>query len=179
MGTGTDTAALIIDVQGKLAELMHDRDALFDGLTRFIRGVRILDLPILWTEQYPEGLGRTTPEIAELLRPLEPIAKRSFSCMGDDGFRAALTALGPRRLLLAGIETHICVYQTARDLAAEGYAGDLVADAVSSRTQQNRAIGLERMRLAGVKVTSVESALFELLGTARDPRFREILKVVK
>ncbi|NQT50550.1 hydrolase [bacterium] len=170
---------LIVDVQGKLAELMHDRDALFDNLRRLIQGARALGLPIVVTEQNPDGLGPTRAEIADLLADVVKIPKHSFSCCGEPQFVAALAALGRTQVLLAGIETHICVYQTAVELVEAGCEVEIVADAVSSRTAANRAIGLEKARDAGATVTCVETALFEMLRTAEAPAFKAILNAVK
>jgi len=174
-----DAVGVIIDVQGKLAQSMHERDALFDNLQRLVRGLKLLGIPLLWTEQYPQGLGPTIPELAALLQPSAAISKVSFSCSGCPAFRDALRALGRRQVLLAGIEAHVCVFQTARDLAAEGFEVHVVADAVSSRRAENARLGIERMRAAGAQMTGVESALFELMKTAEHPRFREMLQVVR
>ncbi len=175
-----DQAALVlIDVQGKLASLMHEREALFDHLQRLIQGVRALDLPVLWLEQYPQGLGPTVPEVARLLSDLQPLAKTSFSAWGCAAFRDRLAATGRRQILLAGIEAHVCVYQTAVDLLAAGYSVEVVCDAVSSRTAANRQLGLERMRAAGALWTGVEMALFELLRTAEAPAFKTLARLVK
>jgi len=176
----TDSVALaVIDVQGKLAHAMHDKDALFDAIGRLVRGCRVLDVPIVWAEQYPQGLGPTVPEVARHLEGLSPIAKNAFSCWGDEGFRAAMDATGRRQVLVCGIETHICVYQTARDLLAAGREVEVVVDAVSSRTPANKEIGLARMREAGARPTSVEMALYEMLGRAGGDRFKQILQIVK
>lgn len=174
-----DQAVLVVvDVQGKLARLMHEADALLADLAKLIRGARVLGLPVLVTEQNPEGLGPTVPELADLL-PEPRIAKFAFSGCGEEAFTRALDATGRRQVLLAGIETHICVYQTAADLAARGYEVHVVADGVSSRTARNREIGLEKMRASGAAVTSVETALFELLGVARGEKFKALLGIVK
>ncbi len=174
-----NTTLLIIDVQGKLAHSMHAKNALFDNIKRMIRGVQILNVPILWTEQYPDGLGPTIPEIAGLLSNLKPISKFSFSCCDNDLFMQRLEGLHPENVLMAGIEAHICVYQTARDLVRSGYRVEIIADAVSSRTPENKQIGLEKCNQAGTTVTGTETALFELLKTAKDDRFKDILKIVK
>ena len=135
-------------------------------------------MPILWAEQNPQGLGATVREIASLL-PGRPIPKRSFSCCGESRFMQALTDLGRRQVLLAGIEAHVCVYQTAMDLMERGFEVHVVADAVSSRTILNKDIALRTMRDAGASITSVETALFELLRVAEGEKFKEILKIVK
>ncbi len=179
MLTREATVLVVIDVQGKLAQLMHDKTALFENVGRMIQGVQILDLPILLTEQYPEGLGPTIPELAGLLPGVEPLTKTAFSCCGDEKFNAAFNALGRDQVLLTGIETHVCVHQTALDLLDSGKEVQIVADAVSSRTSENRRIGLEKMRHAGAIITSTEAALFELLRAAEGPQFKAISKLVK
>jgi nicotinamidase-related amidase len=180
MLTIDNTALLVIDVQGKLAQLMHQKEVLFDNLAKIIKGAQVLELPIIWTEQVPEKLGQTTPEIAELLAPsAEPISKASFSCCSVQPFMTALERSKRRQILVTGIETHICVYQTTVDLLAQGYEVQVVADAVSSRTAANRQLGLERMKQAGAALTSTEMALFELLRVAEGDRFRQISKIVK
>ncbi|MFO7871542.1 MAG: hydrolase [Kiritimatiellia bacterium] len=173
------TVLAVVDVQGKLAESMHDKESLFNNLRKLIQGIHVLGVPVLWTEQNPEGLGPTVPDIAELLADLNPIPKTSFSSWRNGQFARALGDLKRSNVLLAGIETHICIYQTAVDLLREGYTVETVADAVSSRTPRNREIGLLKIRDAGIALTSVETALFELLGTAKTSEFKDILRIVK
>ncbi|MEA1959125.1 MAG: hydrolase [Chloroflexota bacterium] len=173
------TALVIIDVQEKLSRAMHEKDKLFDSLQRLIEGARILDIPIVLTEQNPNGLGPTAPELALLLAGVEPITKFSFSCCGEDGFNDALATLGRRQILLTGIEAHVCVYQTAVDLIDAGYEAHVVIDCIDSRTPENKALALDKMKHAGAEITSVEIALFELLKTAADPKFKGISKIVK
>jgi nicotinamidase-related amidase len=175
-----DTALVVIDVQGKLAQLMSHKEALFDNLQKVIKGAQVLELPIIWNEQLPEKLGPTIPEIAHLLaNTTQPITKASFSCCGNPPFMDALKATQRKQVLLTGIETHVCVYQTCRDLLDLGYEVQVVSDAVSSRSPENRQIGLERMHEAGATLTSTEMALFELLRVAEGPRFKEITRIVK
>ncbi|MDA0745956.1 MAG: hydrolase [bacterium] len=173
------TALALIDVQGKLASLMVEKESLFRNLRILIQGAQVLELPIFWMEQYPEGLGPTVPEVAELLAGVEPISKLCFSACGKTEFLDGLRQRQVRQVLVAGIETHICVYQTARNLLDLGFHVEVVADAVSSRTQQNRNIGLEKMACAGAEITSVEMALFELLREAGTPQFKQIARLVK
>lgn len=174
------TALVVIDVQGRLAQVMSQKETLFENLQKLIKGVQVLDLPIIWNEQLPEKLGPTSPEIAELLsRSTQPIAKASFSCCGNPPFMDALKATGRKQVLLAGIESHVCVYQTCVDLLNLGYEVQVVSDAVSSRAPENRQLGLARMQQAGATLTSVEMALFELLRVAEGPKFKEITRIVK
>ena len=175
----TNTALAIIDVQGKLATLMHEREQLYENLQILVRGVCALELPILWMEQYPEGLGPTIPELSELLGDQVPLPKLSFSACGQSEFVQHLLQSGRKQVLIAGIETHICVYQTARELLDRGYEVEVVEDAVSSRTAANKRVGLEKIRSAGAEITSIETALFELLREAGGPQFKEIARLVK
>ena len=179
MLTVDNTVLLIVDVQGKLAHLMHEKKHLFENITKIIKGAQSLGVPILLAEQNPDGLGPTIPELIGLFTVPKPISKSSFSCCGNDRFLKELKALQPENVLMAGIETHVCVYQTARDLIKADYTVEIIADAVSSRTVENKCIGLEKIRDAGAHITSVETALFELLGTAEGDRFKEILNIVK
>jgi len=170
---------LIIDVQGKLATLMHDTDAYLAHLKIMIQGAKILGLPILWAEQLPDKLGPTVAEIADLMPDLQPIAKYSFSCFGNDQLRQALLASGRNQVLLTGIETHICVYQTALDLLRMQKEAHIVCDAVGSRTTINKALGLDKMKQAGAALTSTETCLFELMQHAHCPGFREVVSLFK
>ncbi|OQA34141.1 MAG: Vibriobactin-specific isochorismatase [Betaproteobacteria bacterium ADurb.Bin341] len=179
MFTQQESALVLIDIQGKLAESMQEREALFDNLVRLTRSAALLQLPILWVEQSPEKMGRTIAPLAELLSGHEAIAKTSFSCCGEPAFMQALKQSGRRQLILTGIECHVCVFQTAANLLAAGYEVQTVADAVSSRTLANRQIGLERMRALGAQITSTEMLLFELMKTANHPQFRDIAKLVR
>ena len=179
MLTTATTVLVVVDVQGKLAQLMHGREALFAALSKIIRGARALALPILWIEQNPERMGPTIPEVRDLLPDLTPIPKMSFSCAAEPRFMEALRKTGCRQALLAGIEAHVCIAQTAVHLAETGWQVEVASDAVSSRTAENKALGLEKIRVAGGRMTSVEAALFEMLGTATHPAFKEVLKIVK
>jgi len=172
------TALVVIDVQEKLYRLMHQKEALLDKLQRMIRGAKAIGLPVVWAEQYPEGMGPTLPELAELIDG-RPIPKKTFSLMAHPPLAEAFAATGADELLLVGIETHVCVYQTARDLLARGKKVEVVADCVSSRTASDRQLGLDRIAQEGGKLTSMEMALFELLGKAEGPAFKEVLQIVK
>ncbi len=173
------TVLVIVDVQGKLAHLMYEKKRLFENLQKVIKGIQVLEVPLLWVEQNPEGLGPTIPEVASLLSDIQPISKLSFSCCRNDRFMQALKASNRSQVLIAGIETHICIYQTAVDLMDLEYDVQVVTDAVSSRTAEDREIGLQKMRDANISLTSTETALFELLKVAGGTRFKEILKIVK
>ena len=173
------TVLIVIDVQEKLARAMYDRENLVKKASQMANGARILGIPVIWTEQNPDGLGPTVREVRDYLGDSQPVVKFSFSCCGEAKFVEALEACGRKQALILGIECHVCVFQTAIDLLAMGYEAHVVSDAVSSRTAENRTIGLERLKQAGVVITSVEMALFELLKVASGDEFKQILKVVK
>jgi nicotinamidase-related amidase len=144
-----------------------------------VRGARVLGLPTLVTEQYPKGLGRTVPEVTAHLDEVEPIEKVCFSAVQADGFSRELQDTRRDQVLLCGIESHVCVNQTAEDLLADGIEVHVAQDAVTSRTAENRALGLHKMERSGATVTSVETALFELVRQAGTPEFKEVQALVK
>ncbi|MBA7542527.1 hypothetical protein ES705_34850 [subsurface metagenome] len=158
---------------------MYDKNSLFVNLQRIIRSAQTLNIPILWAEQIPEKLGPTVPEISNLLTDQQPITKVSFSCCGEERFMKNLNTLNRKEILIAGIEAHICVYQTVMDLLASGYGIHVLSDAVSSRTLANKEVGLNIMKESGAKIQSVEMILFELLKRAEGDHFKEIIKIVK
>ena len=174
-----NTILVIVDVQGKLAQIMYDREDLFKNMQILISGAKLLEIPIIWMEQLPDKLGSTIPEIQELLPEMKPIVKNIFSCARNDEFNVRLQKFHVHDIILAGIESHVCIYQTAMDLLDQDYAVHVAADAVSSRTERNKQLGLDRMLLEGVVQTSVEMVLFELQGVAQGERFRELVKLVK
>lgn len=174
-----DSALVVVDVQGKLAQLMHEKDILFKNVQILIKAAGILDIPILWCQQCPESLGPTIPEIAELLTDSHPIDKAAFSCCGAPDFNDALNKLSRRCMILCGIETHVCIYQTAADLLAAGYSVEVIADAVSSRTLANKQIALQTLAAKGASISSTEMTLFDLLKTAEHPKFKQIAKLIK
>jgi nicotinamidase-related amidase len=179
MLTPDTTAFLLVDVQGRLAEAMHGREALYDNLQRLVQGLQALEVPIVWVEQNPERLGPTVTPVANVLRDVEPVPKMSFSACGEPRVVEALARLGRKRVLVAGIETHVCVYQTVVHLLERGYEPHVVTDAVSSRTPANVELGLDRIRSASGILTGTEMCLFELLGDATHPAFKQILGLVK
>lgn len=174
------TILLVVDVQGKLAQLMTQREQLFKNLERMVQGAQILELPIIWTEQVPEKLGPTIPSLAKLLHESTyPIPKASFSCCLTPQFQQALQQIDRCQILMTGIETHICIYQTGIDLLDAGYEVQVVGDAVSSRRADNNELALDRLQQAGARLTSTEMALFELLRIAEGHKFKAISKLIK
>lgn len=174
-----NTILVVVDVQEKLWAAMYEKESLRDNTVRIVTGAKILEVPIVWTEQNPKGLGPTLPEVSELLTDSGPVTKLSFSCCGEPEFMKQLEALNRKQILITGMESHVCVYQTVADLVTRGYEVQVVSDAVSSRTPENRAIGMERSKASGASVTSTETALFELLKAAEGDKFKQMLKVVK
>lgn len=170
---------IVTDVQGKLASIMHERDELYHSLEILIEGAKVLNLPILWVEQYPQGLGPTVPEIAAHLKGLEPYPKKTFSLLRDPFILKAFKEINRPQVILSGIETHVCIYQTSLDLLNMDVETHIPEDAVSSRTFTNKRIGLEKIVRAGGHSTSVETSLFELLGVGEGEEFRKIIRLVK
>ena len=174
-----ETVLVVVDVQGKLAQLMYEKSRLFKSVRALARGARILGIPMILTEQVPEKLGPTIPEVRELMSDCDPIWKNTFSCVREGAFKERLDELARRNVIIAGIETHVCVYQTVRDLLERGNHVEIVTDAVSSRSAENRNIGLTRMKSEGAYLTSVEMVLFELQEVAKGEEFRELSKLIK
>jgi len=174
-----DAVLVVVDIQGKLATLMDRKEEFYANIVRMIRGAQVLEIPIIWNEQLPDKLGPTIDEIKDALPGQTPLVKRTFSCCGNPDFLSEIKAIGHRQVILAGMETHVCVYQTALDLLDDGYEVYVVADAVSSRSAENKRIALDAMRDAGIKITSVEMSLFEMIQVAEGNKFKEVIKIVK
>jgi isochorismate hydrolase len=137
-----------------------------------------LGLPVLATEQYPKGLGPLIPEVKDIL-PSPPLEKVHFSCGADPAFAAALEKTGRRQVIVCGMETHVCVFQTVRDLLSHGYEVHVCSDAVSSRTEEHRRTGLDLCRQAGAIVTTAETAIFDLLHQAGTAEFKKVSPLVR
>ncbi len=174
------SVVLVIDIQSRLAPAMPQ-----DALARVVKYTRALcgaakelGLPVLATEQYPKGLGPVVPEVREVL-PSPPLEKVHFSCGADPAFAAALEKTGRRQVIVCGMETHVCVFQTVRDLVAHGYEVHVCADAVSSRMEEHRRVGLELCREAGAVVTTAETAIFDLLHRAATEEFKKVSPLVR
>lgn len=172
---------VIIDVQERLFNAMDTelRDEMIRNIKVLGAAAGRLGVPVVVTEQYPRGLGRTLPELRELVGGVTPIEKTAFSCCRVDGFTDRLRALGAEPVILVGMEAHVCVLLTALDLLRQGFRLSVVADAVCSRTPANRELGLAQARQAGAVVTATETVVFELLGRADTDAFREIAKLLR
>jgi nicotinamidase-related amidase len=174
-------ALVVVDIQEKLLPPIFQKDQLVSNSKLLIRAAGVLKIPAVISTQYAKGLGQTVPEIASLLPETEAIDKDRFSCFGSDAFCALLKRLPGNRntLLLCGMESHICVMQTALGALREGYIVHVASDAVSSRTEWNWKVGLERMRAAGAVISSTEMMIYELLRSSSSPAFKEMLPHLK
>ena len=172
---------LVIDIQAKLLPAIRNREELVRNSQVLIRLAGVVGIPVLLSAQYVRGLGETVPEIAELLPGVPAIEKTSFGCFGSDDFRTALRQLPGQRttLLLCGIESHICVTQTALGALQNGYMVHVASDAVGSRTELNWRLGLERMDAAGCVLSSTEMMMYELLRRSGTAQFKEMLAFIK
>ena len=170
---------VVIDVQDKLTALMHEKDIFLKNIQILIQAAQVLDIPILWSEHVPQRIGPTVESVRRLMSCLKPVVKVSFGCCGAKQFTDALAASKRRQVILTGLETHVCVYQTAAQLLESKYAVQVVADAVSSRASFNKQIGLGRIQSLGGVITSTEMILFELLKTAEHGQFRNVLDLVR
>ena len=184
-----DAILVAIDFQEKLMTGMQDKEKLQETMARLIKGCRIFGVPIIVTQQYTKGLGPTTEKIATALteeisetlpaQDLTPVEKTTFSAMKEPAFVKALAETGKKTVIITGMETHICVQQTAIDLIEAGYNVFGAFDCMSSRTRENKEFGQLRMTQSGVIVTGYESVLFELLGGSQDANFKQIATIVK
>lgn len=168
-------ALVVVDVQEAFREAVGEFDAVARNVGALAAGARTLGLPVVVTQQYPRGLGETVPEVAAHLSGVPRLDKLAFSACRADGFDLG----GREQALVCGIETHVCVSQTVHDLLERGIEVHVATDAVSSRTAANRRVGLAKMERAGAVVSSVETALFELVREAGTEEFRAVQRLVK
>lgn len=175
-----NSALVVVDIQEGFRAVIPDFAKLAARVAIAVRGFQLLDLPILVTEQYPKGLGRTADEIKQALSvDTQAYEKTAFSSCRASDFVDKLTEFGVKQVVLCGLEAHICVNQTAHDLLERGFQVHLLCDAISSRFEYNRLAGLAKMTRSGAIESSVEMALFELMGDARHPKFKEIQALIK
>lgn len=178
----SDAFLLVIDVQQNLMPVIHGAPEVERNIDRLVRGCNALGVPVIVTEQYVKGLGATATIVRKALEEsgvYKPIEKMCFSAHGCAEFSQVLRELARTQVIVCGIETHICVYQTVTDLLAAGYEVTLIADALSSRTAENKEIALRRMQSEGAKLSSTEMALFELLVISGTDEFRAVSRLVK
>jgi|TARA_Y100001970_G_scaffold31410_1_gene39021 nicotinamidase-related amidase len=174
-----DTGLIVIDVQGKLARLVDNSDAMINSIATMIRAMQTLGIPVLFVEQLPDKLGATVEELNQFIPAGEAFAKATFSALRTEGIEQQVKALNRSQWLVCGIEAHICVYQTVIDLLASGKQVHLLSDCVSSRNPANKQLALQKMQSAGAQLTGVEMALFELLERADTEQFKSILPLIK
>ncbi len=172
------TALLVIDVQERLMPVIHEQEKIFANVNKLLRGAEILSLETIITEQYPKGLGNTCKEV-EIGEGKTLIEKVCFSCMQSESVTEQLKLTNKKSLIVCGVESHICVLKTTLDALQQGYEVHVVADAVSSRTAENKQIALDRMRQAGAFIVSTEMVLFMLLDKAGTDEFKAISKLIK
>lgn len=168
-----------VDIQERLFPFISNKEELEKNLNILIKGLILHEIPIIVNEQYKKGIGETIPSIRELTDDYPHFEKTTFSCCGQEDSLAAIKASGKKYVILAGIETHVCVLQTALDLLEEGLQPVLVTDCVNSRKEKDKEMAISRLIQAGVIPTTYESLLFELTVNAKHPVFKEISKLVK
>ena len=174
-----NAALLIIDIQERLAVVMDKIERVVRNTLHLGELAKMLNIPVVVTEQYPKGLGKTLPEIQSALPASLPIEKVSFNCCGEESFNEQMKRLGKKKIIVTGMETHICVLQTSLGLIQAGFDVHLVTDAVCSRTKANWRSGLELIRDAGGVLTNTETVLFQILGVAGTPEFKAISNRIK
>ncbi len=174
-----NTGVILIDVQGKLAKIVHESDKLIANIARFIEGAQILDLPIIWLEQYPKGLGKTVEQISSLMPDNKPIEKFTFNCYADEKVKQAVDNSQRTKWLVCGIEAHICVYQTSMGLLTNNFEVEVLTDCISSRLEENVKFATAKLQSKGVGLTNTEMCFYELLKSSKHPKFKEILPLIK
>ena len=172
------TALLVIDIQDRIYKVMRKHERMLENVSKLIKGAKVLDLPIYYTEQYPKGLGETVSFLKEELQG-EAVQKLSFSCFGAENLFKELKDSNISQVVVCGIESHVCVQQTVLDLLANEFQVNLPANAVSSRNKMDYEIAIKRMENKGAEVTTTEAVLFELLEVSGTPEFKQISALVK
>ena len=178
-----DAVLIVVDIQERLVPAIHPElyERALKNMKIAIEAAGTLGLPIVLTEQYPRGLGRTVPDVMKALegKPFQLVEKLTFSCARDEGFLSTLADTGRRQAILIGMETHVCVYQTSVDLTHAGYEVFVLDDAVSSRFLHNYQSGIAALRDAGIVVVSTETAVFQLMKVAATPEFKKISSLLR
>lgn len=173
------TVLVVVDIQERLFPHIHNNDSVLAKCQTLIQGIELLNIPTIVTEQYVKGLGKTVQPIVESLKNYDPVEKMTFSCCGEPNFNIKIEERYRENVLICGIESHVCVLQTAIDLQDAGHRPIVVADAVSSRNPIDKEYALQRLAAEGIRVTSVEAILFELCKTSGTDTFKAISKLVK
>ncbi len=176
----SNSVLLVIDIQEKFLPVIAEPKRLVFKSKTLIQAAALLDFPIVVTEQYPKGLGPTVKELLDVLpEGAARLEKTSFGCLGDPKIANRLKSIGRKQVIVCGIESHVCVNQTVHQLIDAGYEAHLVSDAVSSRSRENRDLGIRKMEQAGAVPACVESVLFELMDDAKHPEFKTIQALIK
>lgn len=170
---------LIVDVQESFRKQLKDLDNLTRNITILAEAAKILKVPVVLTEQYPQGLGKTIAEISACLGEHKYFEKTAFSCCQAAGFMDMMESLGRNQVIVCGIEAHVCVSQTVHELLNNDYTVHVVADAIASRSQRNKEMGWEKMISSGAVPSCVEIALFEMLGESGTEPFKAVQRLVK
>ncbi len=173
------TGLIIVDVQGKLARIVHESETVLGNIQKLIQGCQILNLPIIWLEQNPQGLGKTVPELRAHLKNFQPLEKFTFNACDSSSFIQAIAESDIQQWLICGIEAHICVYQTSLGLLSRDYVVEVVSDCISSRSKANIDLALKKLQKHGASLTSVEMCFYELIKDARKEEFKRILPLIK
>lgn len=174
-----NTALLLIDAQEKLMQVMGQRQRTAENINKLLQLAQLFNLPIMVTEQYPKWLGPTLPELKQSLPIYAPIEKLHFNCCEVDTFNTQLDSIDLQNIIIAGVESHICVFQTCVSLVNKGYTIHVPQDAVDSRTSENWQVGLDLMQQAGAVITSTETVIYQILEKAGTKAFKAMLKLVK
>ncbi|OGL42143.1 MAG: hypothetical protein A2043_11470 [Candidatus Schekmanbacteria bacterium GWA2_38_9] len=174
-----DTALVIVDVQEKLYPYVENKDEIKNKIIKLLKTAKLFSIPVVITEHYPKGLGKTIDEIANVIKEIPIIEKVTFSCCGSGDFGFSMKSIGKKEIIVCGIETHICVAQTVFDLLENGFKIFVMADGVSSRNSVDHDIAIERMKTEGAVISTTEAIMYELMENAGTPLFKKFLKLVK
>jgi nicotinamidase-related amidase len=177
--TKENTTALFIDFQERLFPAMHENEILLKNTKILLEGLTVLGIPMVFTQQYTKGLGETIVELSSLVQDFAPIEKSDFSCYGAEEYRNYLVKHQIKKIILCGIESHVCVLQTAVDLKDKGFHPIVITDCITSRSGHSKDSALDRFRHENIMMSTTESILFELTRTAKAEAFRAISKLVK
>jgi len=175
----SDTILLIIDIQERIALVMKEKDKIVKNTQHLIELAKMINIPLVVTEQYPKGLGRTVSELQSSIPGYKPIEKTTFDCCGEPSFLSEIKKFGKKKIIVTGMETHVCVLQTTTSLLQAGFVTHVVQDAICSRTRENWQTGLAFMHDAGAVVTCTETVLFQLLRVAGTEEFKKISQRIK
>jgi len=171
---------IVVDIQGSLARIVQNSDIFIANTRKLIQCCKLLSIPVIWLEQNPQGLGDTIPEISELLSDSITVNEKThFNALFEESIKKVINDTKKKQWLVAGIEAHVCVYQTVIGLLSEGFETEVVTDCISSRAQSNIDVAVEKMQRQGANITSLEMCVFELMRDAKSAEFKQVLSVIK